>query len=725
MISRLLILILFVLSPALVLAQRTCGMKEYDKMKKDKPGYESPKQFEEWIQRMRQRTPGEEINETVEADTLVIIPVVVHVIHNGEPEGTGTNISDEQILSQIEVLNEDFRKLNADTVNTPLSFQPLATDLLIQFQLALQDPDGLPTAGILRTQGARTSWSMSQDEELKATSYWPAEEYFNMWVAPLSSNLLGYAQFPESTLPGLEFASTNRLTDGVVVSPQYFGSVDKGFFPEMDDTYNLGRTMTHEVGHFLGLRHTSGDSGCGVDDFCDDTPLQGSDTFGCPSNGSVQSCGFETMFQNYMDFTDDACMNLFTACQKSRVDIVLANSPRRLSLLTSPGLLPPDLTDTIYNVSIDPDELIAPSFATCEGSISPQFKLKNKSTIEINVLTIRYSFDSQQPSVITYDSLGLNIGEKRTITLPQRTLASGSHSFSIEVADPEGVTDEDLSDNIVTRNFIIDAGTEIAPLRQNFEFNMDLTGWSVIDQDNDITWERVAAPGNGGSNNTALFIDNFDNTNLLTRDILVSPILDFSNAETVNMFFKTTYGYVNGKNDRLRILVSDNCGVSYPFVLYNETGVSLGVGEVTTEWSPETSADWRTRLVDMGSFTGDSTVRVAFEMTNQNGNNLYLDDIEFFTDDDGDPSQLGSIDFKIYPNPSDGVFKVRFFMQPKQDVDVFVYDSRGNLIATTTLPQVLNQTFDFTLAGKPSGMYYMRVISPALEKTLRFYISHR
>lgn len=254
---------------------------------------------------------------------VITIPVVVHVVYRTNAE----NISDNQILSQIAILNEDFRKLNADTSSIPNVFKPLAADAQIEFCMAVQDPSGNPTNGITRTQTTVTSFSSNNAVKSNSSggkSAWPANKYLNIWVCNLGGGLLGYAQFPGGS----------ASTDGVVVGYKYFGNIGTAQAP-----YNKGRTATHEVGHWLNLRHTWGDANCG-NDFVSDTPTSQAANYGCPSFPHVTCSNGPDgdMFMNYMDYVNDNCMHMFTPGQSTRMLAALNN--QRSGLLTSDGCTP-------------------------------------------------------------------------------------------------------------------------------------------------------------------------------------------------------------------------------------------------------------------------------------------------------------------------------------------------------------------------------------------------
>lgn len=295
------------------------------------PTMETEEQFEKWItQKMKEQAN----NPSSKASRN--IPVVVHVIHNGDAVGASENISIAQVNSQITTLNLDFSATNTDFGNVPATFTTASTNSDIQFCLAQTDPLGNPTSGIDRVQLSAASYnSIGAVEAIKPGTSWNPSNYFNIWVINFgSSGLLGYAQFPVSSgLSGIPGGTTTANTDGVVIDYRAFGNTGAAQAP-----YNKGRTATHEIGHCFGLRHIWGDGTCATD-YCTDTPTQQTSNYNCQTHPyNVGVCSGNTtgeMFMNYMDYVPDACMYMFTDDQKLRFDAVLTNSPRRASLLTS------------------------------------------------------------------------------------------------------------------------------------------------------------------------------------------------------------------------------------------------------------------------------------------------------------------------------------------------------------------------------------------------------
>lgn len=272
--------------------------------------------------------------DNVQFRAVITIPVVFHIVHNGDALGTNENISDALVLAQLEQLNQDFRKQNSDAGLVPSIFQGVHADTEIQFCLAQRKPDGTATNGINRVQTSTSSWTRTNIESsLKPSTIWDRNQYLNVWSVVFGggdAGLLGYAQFPGGS----------ASTDGVVVLWSSVGSVATP--NPSGGNYARGRTLTHEVGHWLNLRHIWGDATCG-NDFVSDTPVHNTSNGGCPAYPHYSTCSGSPveMTMNYMDYTYDACMYMFTAGQGARMQAVLASGGSRASLASSPGCTPP------------------------------------------------------------------------------------------------------------------------------------------------------------------------------------------------------------------------------------------------------------------------------------------------------------------------------------------------------------------------------------------------
>jgi len=307
-----------------------CGSTLYREL--EEASYPKIRQFREKLEKESQIWLKKHNEQSQILNEVITIPVVVHVVYNrSRPE---QNISDEQILSQIDALNADFRRMNFDTVNTPEMFRHLAADTYIEFQLAQRTPDGLPSNGITRTASNVEEFSFDVDnikfDDMGGKNIWTRDRYLNFWVGNLKQEYLGYAQYPGG----------NSATDGIVVSYLNFGTTGTVQFP-----FNQGRTVTHEVGHWLNLVHTWGeDDTCNSTDYVADTPAQEKAYKQCPGFPQI-SCDSEDMFMNYMDYTDDHCMNLFTAGQAHRMHATLSGF--RAPIKDSDALIKPELSNLL------------------------------------------------------------------------------------------------------------------------------------------------------------------------------------------------------------------------------------------------------------------------------------------------------------------------------------------------------------------------------------------
>ncbi|MBL6657856.1 MAG: T9SS type A sorting domain-containing protein [Flavobacteriales bacterium] len=386
------------------------------------------------------------------------IPVVFHVIYKNQDE----YVSFEQIMSQLDVLNQDFNRTNSDANQTPSEFLDVAADCNISFCLAQRTENNDTTSGITYTQTSVSSFSLYDNrifqDSLGGKTIWNSSDYLNIYVCDLT-NALGFSSFPGG----------NPNRDAVVVDFSNFGTID------IAPPFNKGRTATHELGHWLDLYHIWGPGNCGSDEV-DDTPSQETENYGCPSHPSPTCDNNGDMFQNYMDYTNDACMNLFTNGQKERMHATL--NTERLGIGNADFCQLP-YEDIGINNNVQPSE----NEIYCGENLELITSLFNYSENTITKASIFYQIDDDNP--IEYEWSGnLNPNTSQEINLGNITFSTGEHTLKIYSSSPNSFRDINPTNDTTFLTFTITQGTNIDFVIQTDNYAEE-NYWAILNNQND------------------------------------------------------------------------------------------------------------------------------------------------------------------------------------------------------------------------------------------------
>ena len=416
---------------------------------------------------MEQRLHAMQQVESERSDEIFTIPVVVHIIHTGQNIGMGANITDEQIASAITALNEDFRKLEGSNGDGD------GVDVGLEFCLASRDPNGNPTTGINRvngssvplyeTQGIAATGSLGADEvAVKSLSVWPRASYLNIWVVTeiednnAVNGIQGYAYFP-----------VNNVVDGIVILYNAFGTIGN-----VKPNTSMNRTLTHEVGHYLGLYHTfHSTSTCSAEVSCTTQGDRVCDTPPTITAGSCNSpaCSGTQQVENYMDYTAEWCRNMFTEGQKTRMRNTLLT--QRESITESLGCMAVTAIDAGI-VSIN-----QPTGIFCNGSITPSVRLTNYGSTTLTSCTIHYNVDNMSTSTFNWSG-SLAAAQSTNVTLPTLNTSAGEHEFAAWTSSPNGTNDENQSNNEAFSNFTVSSGATVS-LNITVDFFGAETTWAI------------------------------------------------------------------------------------------------------------------------------------------------------------------------------------------------------------------------------------------------------
>ena len=597
-----------------LLGQQYCGTAPQS------PAFETWMNQKKTLMKSTGRLGGED-----EKKVIYSIPVVVHVIHNGEPIGTGSNLSKKRIVRQIEILTEDFRRLNSDRDNTPTLFRPVAADVQIEFVFAKRDPKGNPTSGIVRKRGIKTSYDIKKDIALiRSENYWNSEEYLNIHVLNLN-DFFGFSSLPvASRVEGIsDRRERDIIYEGVIVDYEYFG-VNSSTSTSLK---SLGRTLTHELGHYFGLIHIWGDGNCNVDDFVEDTPLADQSnrtvkspcTFPNPNDDEI--CETNEMFQNYMDYTHDECMNLFTIGQRDRMHVVLQNAQRRLSLTTSPALSAPNRF--VNDLAIT--EIVAPNHTECNRSLIPSVKIANYGTNTIS----NYSIQLFQDEIMVENmsqTVELAPLDETIVYFSPQTISNTPSTFSFVITNVNNTNDQNNTNNSASRVLNHINGMEL-PFIEDFEGTSPMIFGEI--GTNDI-WEITNASMRTSNNQALIFKSHENKSAFISQNSIYTPFIDFTGLYSATLSF--TYAYATKPNtlyDGLTVIAYDNCNHTfYKKLIFNDYGMDLSTRSPTnTPFVPVGAEEWRNETIDISSMVNNNKIKFVFMGNSGSGNNLYLDNL--------------------------------------------------------------------------------------------------
>jgi hypothetical protein len=344
-------------------------------------------------------------------------------------------------------------------------------------------------------------------------------------------------------------------------------------------------------------------------------------------------------------------------------------------------------------------EVIRPSPVLCENNVAPQLKIQNTGTVTITSFNVNMTLN-EGPMVILPYNINLPPGGETIVDLDEIQLEDGLNALAFMVSDPNGLVDVNPGNN--TRDVVAYVGgeTRLIPFKEDFEGGFN--GWLSLNPESGMEWE-IATTAAGQS----VFFNAFNNTVQGDEAWLVSPVLDFTGIPTASLFFDVSYASNQGRQDRLRILGSTDCGQTYPLVVYDETADQLAVTSSTSEWTPS-AGDWDRKFVALNQIAGSPTARLAFVFLNANGNNLYLDNLEFFTSDNPNPTQIDDL-FLVRTSPTSGSFFITFNLDEPAPVGYEVLDVTGRTIVQAEIRQVLNQTYEIDAGRAATGIYILRL----------------
>jgi PKD repeat protein len=618
-----------------------------------------------------------------------IIPVVFHVIHTGGPE----NISKEQILDQMRVLNQDFNLTNPNKSKIRTPFKTLAAVADIEFRLARIDPNGNCTDGINRVYSPLGVDVNQNTEDVKFLSgaRWDYRRYLNIWVVTSIDNgggqgtILGYAVFPFAT-------SASR--DGIVIRHDRVGTIGTAI------PSDSGRTLTHEVGHWLGLYHTFQDGCFGNNDQCDDTPPVAS-TFtnaNCPANGN--SCTNDVpdlpdQWENFMDYSEGSCMAMFTPDQRDRIWYFLGISSGGRALNVSN-------TNITTNTGVVPQTAVAP--------------VANFSASRLVVCTgepVRF-FDESCKGLVSARSWSFPGASTPSSTLESPTViyqTPGTYSVTLVVQNSRGSNQASKTNYITVKPA---TASLKSPLIEGFESSFPAPGWTSYTV-NSKGWNTTASAFHYGAQSLVLPITSSFTAGL--RYAFETPQFDISPIKGQSPKLSFMVGHARrdaNTNEVLRIYISTNCGASWTQILERSGAGLASVTSLTPGFAPTSQADWKRINLSLTPYENATNMAFKFEVESAAGNPVYIDDInisQYFTSVEaitGTPILAA----EVFPNPSQEDAALRISLREPCSGNLRILDATGRILHTAASNMLPAGTHTIPLNLKQqalkAGVYFIQ-----------------
>ncbi|MFO0494910.1 MAG: zinc-dependent metalloprotease [Flavobacteriia bacterium] len=671
---------------------------------------QNPEFMKSWLKDQADQQAAMQYKST-EKGVVYKIPIVFHVLHNNGVE----NISDEQILDQVEILNRDFRLLNADAATVQSVFQGMPSDSEVEFVLATKAPNGACFKGITRTVNALSYDGSNGSAQVTAVvngndvfnGQWPGNKYLNVFVVAEAGGAAGYTTNPGSW-------SASQMGNGIWILHDYVGSIGTS-------SVQTSRAFTHEVGHWLNLSHTWGSnnnpgnaSSCSTDDDVDDTP----NCIGVTScNLNANTCtsvdpffGTDTKdnVENYMDYS--YCSKMFTQGQVDRMRAALQvqNTGRR-NLWQAANLTSTGADGLTYLCKA---EFTSNKTAVClGGSIS----FSDDSYNAVNGWN--WTFESGSPAtsteqnpVVVYNTPGV---------------------YTVTLSATDGTNTDAETKTAYVRVYPSSYSLPFFEGFENYTSLSNLANWEVFNVNNNNTFAIDNAVSHSGLK--CVKVANFGQSGSNIDELIAAPVdlsAVASNGAQVTLSFRYAYRKrTASNNEALKVFVTNNCGDSW---VQRKTlsGNSLSTLTSSTSWAPSSAADWVT--VHMINVTNEYWVdnfRYKFRFEGNGGNNFYLDDINLYLGPQSDElvlgiEEAGTIDeLALYPNPADQEVNLRFSVNTPQNAAIQIVDITGKVVQTNSVMAASGSNLVMMDTSKlAAGSYMMTVKTASAQKVLQFLV---